>query len=97
MRAGALRGLRVGRYNGCPAAQMGLDDVSQCRDAVWAVVQAGQVVEFAAALGQKGRLAFQGDFFEGFQTVGNETGADHIDALDTFACQFFQRRLGLGL
>jgi hypothetical protein len=41
--------------------------------------------------------AFLGDFFQGFQAVGDEAGADHVDAADALAAPFVQGRRGVGL
>ena len=43
------------------------------------VVQAGNVVEFAAARMPEIFLAFLRNFFQRFKTIGDKAGADYID------------------
>ena len=52
-----------------------------------ALVQARNIVVFAAAGCGEYLFAFDGDFFEGFQAVGYEAGADNVDA----ACFLFSQ------
>ena len=52
-------------------------------------------MKLAAARGKEFALAVERDFFQGFQAVGDEAGADHIDASGFAMAEFFQRGLGV--
>ena len=46
---------------------------------------------------QESFAAFNGNFFQRFQTVGGEAGADNVDALGAVFTQRFKGLIGVGL
>src|SRR5687768_10569854 len=48
----------------------------------------------ASSLGED-RFAFHGDFFQGFETIGNKTGADNIDAPGFLFAKLLQSNGGI--
>ncbi len=80
-----------------PALQMAQRQVAQRDDPLVPVVQTGDVVELLAAGLGEGLARFLVDLLQRFQTVGDETRADQIDALDALARELLQRRFGVGL
>ena len=76
---------------------------SMCDDAVGerinpviAFVEAGDVVEFAAARCKESLFAFDGDFFQRFQAIADEAGADDIHPPRVRCAQFRQRLVRSG-
>ena len=52
---------------------------------------------FATPCGEEFCLAFQGDFFERFESIGRESGAQDVDAGEFLFSEFNQGGRGVGL
>ena len=70
---------------------------AQRLDPLMPVVEAGDVVQFLAATGEEVAFGLDGDFFEGFQAVGDEAGTDHIDTPRAGLAQRLEGRGGVRL
>ena len=66
-------------------------------DMVFPIVEAGDVVVFLAAVFEEDVPVLQLDFLQGFQAVGGEAGADHIDLLEALVGHRREGFRGIGL
>ena len=81
---------------GGPAGQVVQGDVLQRADPLGVVIQAGDVVKRLAARVQKGFARFLADFFQRFQAVAGEAGAQHFHTARATAGKSLQRGFGGG-
>ena len=80
-----------------PAGRVPDDQSGQHVDVGWSVVQGRDIAIVFATGRQKHRPVLKGDFFQRFQAVGGETGADHIHAFDPGSRPSGQQLAGVGL
>src|SRR5204863_8017174 len=82
---------------GHPAAKMLARNVGQSPNPVFALVEAGQQVEFLASRAEEEPSALDADFFEGLQAIRHESRTDHIDAAHAVPAAVGQDGRGIGL
>ena len=76
---------------------MTLNQPDQCRNVRGLVIQCRQIAVLLAARRQENLLILDSDFLQRFQTIGSETGADHIDLFNPRPCPIRQHHAGIRL
>src|SRR5690606_33246182 len=80
-----------------PSLKVPADDGGEAPSPLRVIVQAGDEAEALAAFGQKGLATLHLYFFQGFDAVGQETGAHDVHLPDALAGPGAQSGLGIGL
>ena len=70
--------------------QISKSDVGQRVYPVIAFIEARDIMKLMAPSLDKNGFAFHGDFFKGFEAIGNKTGTDYINAPGILFTELFQ-------